>query len=162
MLHTLHQAFQDAVRNFKEALEEPDVGPSGGGSGPRVTSATRVAIGTQTALMRLQATLQALEEQLRDVREALARERQALLDCERRCTLAAQVSDTGTVEVARRFAERHRTYSSLLAEKEDLLRRELLYHRQDLEALLLAEGRRVGRSAAPLRERAGHDVGPRR
>jgi hypothetical protein len=141
MFHTLHQAFQDAVRNFREALEEPDGGAQGT-SGGKASSSPRVSGATQSALMRLQTTLGSLEDQLRLAREAMSQERQALTDCERRSVLAGRVGDTETVEVARRFAERHRTYLSLLAEKEDLLRRELLYHRQGLEALLLSDARR--------------------
>jgi hypothetical protein len=138
MLHTLQQAFREAVRNFHEALEEP---PSGIGSAtlpPQRGESEHVGTeGIASELVLLQSTLGRLEEDVRRTRNALASERKALEACERRGVLATEIHDSETVQLARDFAEQHRAHLAILVEKEDLLRRELMHHRQRLEHLLM-------------------------
>lgn len=136
MFHDLQQAFRQAVRNFHEALDESDSSAALNREDTRPqTPGAKAEL--QGALIHLQATLSALEEEIRRNRSGMTKERQALRDCERRGLLAAQVQDSETVELARRFAERHRSYLALLMEKDDLLLRELMHHRKTLEELLV-------------------------
>jgi hypothetical protein len=135
MLHTLQQAFKEAVRNFHEALEEPPSGIESATLPPQRGESEHVGIASELVL--LQSTLGRLEEDVRRTRNALASERKALEACERRGILATEIHDRETVQLARDFAEQHRAHLAILVEKEDLLRRELMHHRQRLEHLLM-------------------------
>jgi flagellar biosynthesis chaperone FliJ len=133
MLHTLQQAFREAVRNFHEALEEP----SESDARPRGREAAPADGGLTADLVLLQSTLSRLEDEVQRTRSALALERQALEACERRGLLAAEIEDAETVALAQSYAEEHRTHLAILVEKEDVLRRELMHHRQRLQHLLI-------------------------
>ena len=111
-----------------------------------------------------------------ETREAVARterdltqERQRLADAERRGRLASEIQDRETVEVAQRFAAKHRGRAEVLAKKLAALQGELaLYERElgDMQAQLgRAERDRPLTEAERSAERAWRDLqaagGPR-
>src|SRR5438034_384449 len=99
----------------------------------------------------------------------LTRERQRLADAERRGRLASEIQDRETVEVAQRFAAKHRERAGVLAKKLAALQGELaLYERElgDMQAQLgRAERDRPLTEAERSAERAWRDLqaagGPR-
>jgi predicted nucleic acid-binding Zn-ribbon protein len=104
-----------------------------------------------------------------DTREAvtrtereLAQERQRLADAERRGRLAAEIQDQETLEVAGRFATKHRERVGVLEHKLAALREELgLYERElaDMQAQLVrAERDRPLTEAERSAERAWRDL----
>src|SRR5438128_4652823 len=104
-----------------------------------------------------------------ETREAVARterdltqERQRLADAERRGRLASEIQDRETVEVAQRFAAKHRGRAEVLAKKLAALKDELaLYERElaDMQAQLgRAERDRPLTEAERSAERAWRDL----
>src|SRR3989449_3110018 len=99
----------------------------------------------------------------------LTQERQRLADAERRGRLASEIQDRETVEVAQRFAAKHRGRAEVLAKKLAALQGELaLYDRElgDMQAQLgRAERDRPLTEAERSAERAWRDLqaagGPR-
>ena len=111
-----------------------------------------------------------------ETREAVARtdrdltqERQRLADAERRGRLASEIQDQETVDVARRFAAKHRERTDVLEKKLAALKDELaLYERElgDMQGQLVrAERDRPLSEAERSAERAWRDLqaggGPR-
>ncbi len=93
--------------------------------------------------------------------QALAAERRQLEDAERRGQLAAAIPDAETVEVARRFADRHRERAGVLERKVALQREELALAERDLEQLGVEyrnarQGTEPGRT--PAQEAAWRDL----
>jgi predicted nucleic acid-binding Zn-ribbon protein len=92
----------------------------------------------------------------------LVQERQRLADAERRGRLAAEIQDRETVEVAQRFAAKHRERAAVLEKKLAALRDELsLYERElgDMQAQLVrAERDRPLTAAERSAERAWRDL----
>src|SRR6058998_178100 len=104
-----------------------------------------------------------------EIQEAMTRteresglERQRLADAERRGRLAAEIQDQETVDVAQRFAAKHRERAGVLEHKLAALREELaLYERElaDMQAQLVrAERDRPLTEAERSAERAWRDL----
>jgi len=79
--------------------------------------------------------LEQMREGLSATERELGAERKQLDDSERRGRLAAQVSDTETVEVAERFASRHRERVAMLERKLAVQRDELALGERELEEM---------------------------
>jgi predicted nucleic acid-binding Zn-ribbon protein len=92
----------------------------------------------------------------------LAQERQRLANAERRGRLAAEIRDQETVDVARRFAAKHRERAGVLEHKLAALQEELaLYERElaEMQAQLVrAERDRPATEAERSAERAWRDL----
>ena len=92
----------------------------------------------------------------------LAQERQRLADAERRGRLAGEIRDQETVDVAGRFAAKHRERAGVLERKLAALREELaLYERElaEMQAQLVrAERNRPATEAERSAERAWRDL----
>jgi hypothetical protein len=69
------------------------------------------------AVVEAKASLIEMREQLQNTERQLERERQGLADAERRGKLAHDIDDGETVEVAERFAAKHRERVEILARK---------------------------------------------
>ena len=106
---------------------------------------------------------------VQEVREALARtdvelgaERQRLADAERRGRLAAEIQDQETVQVAERFAARHRERAGVLERKVAAQREELALAERDLGEMQTqvksAERDRPTGAATGSAERAWRDL----
>ncbi|MCU0620836.1 MAG: hypothetical protein MUC69_04955 [Gemmatimonadales bacterium] len=87
------------------------------------------------ALVEMRAAVAGLRQALASSERELAAERQALADAERRGTLAGEIGDDETVEVAARFAERHRTRVEVLARKVAVQHEELALAEQEMAEL---------------------------
>lgn len=103
---------------------------------------------------------------VREIREAVTRteaeladERQRLADAERRGRLAAEIRDTETVEVAERFAGKHRERAAVLERKIAAQRDELaLAERELAEMQGQLEKAAKGPSGSASTERAWRDL----
>ena len=96
--------------------------------------------------------VQEMGEALKRTDMELGAERQRLSDAERRGRLAAEIQDHETVQIAQRFAERHRERVAVLERKLTAQREELALAERDLgemhEQLKLAEGPRGAAEAS--------------
>jgi len=96
------------------------------------------------AVVEAATAVQELRASLGDSERELAAERQRLADAERRGRLAAEIQDTETADVARRFALKHRERSLVLERKLAAQRDELALAERD-RADMQGELARVGR-----------------
>jgi hypothetical protein len=87
------------------------------------------------ALLDAKVGLGAMRDALAASERELARERQHLDDAERRGRLAAGISDAETVEVAERFAARHRERVEVLERKVAVQRDELAIAEREYETM---------------------------
>lgn len=90
----------------------------------------------QRAAVDGRAAVLALKDALGDTDRALSIERQHLEDAERRGALASGVGDQETVEVANRFAERHRERVAMLEQKRSAQQTELALLQRDVEEIV--------------------------
>ncbi len=77
------------------------------------------------AVIAARTSVEKMREDIRTTERALARERRQLTDTERRGRLAAGIQDAETVEVAERYAAKHRERVSVLERKLETQQAEL-------------------------------------
>ncbi|MGH7513284.1 MAG: hypothetical protein ACREOQ_10210 [Gemmatimonadales bacterium] len=104
------------------------------------------AAGLKEAVLEARLGVRTMQEALVVTERELAAERQQLEDAERRGRLAAMVPDPETVQVAERYALRHR-------ERAAILERKLVVHREEL---VLAERELAEMTAEAKRATANH------
>lgn len=121
MFESLRQAFREAVENFRTELNR-DAVPE---------AADRLLGAMRDELVRTRADLKRLEEQVERVREEAAKEEEEARTCLRRETLARDIGDDETVQVAHAYAAKHLRRKDLLEEKADVLERELADRRRE-------------------------------
>jgi hypothetical protein len=112
------------------------------GSDPRAYAA-----GMREALIEAKVGLVRMSEAIVATEQELAAERKQLDDAERRGQLAAAVPDPKTVEVAERFAARHRGRIEVLVRKVAVQRDELILAQREIEEMA-AEVRKAGSGGA--------------
>jgi hypothetical protein len=113
------------------------------------------------ALLETRVATATMKDALVTTERLLTQERQQLADAERRGALAAQVPDPDTVQVAERFAARHRERSAVLEKKLALQQEELALAERDLDQLNAEyRGARqgTGGSRTPAQEAAWRDL----
>jgi hypothetical protein len=114
------------------------------------------------AVVEAKVAVQELREALGRAELELGVERQRLADAERRGRLAVEIQDQETVEVAARFAAKHRDRAGVLERKLQAQRDELALAERDLaemhDQLRTAERDRPGAEAGRSTERAWRDV----
>lgn len=93
------------------------------------------AASLREALVEMRAAVAGLRQALVASDRELAAERQALADAERRGAMAGEIGDAETVEVAGRFAERHRARVDLLARKLAVQQEELALAEREMSEL---------------------------
>ena len=93
------------------------------------------AAGLHAALVEAKVAVGTMRDALGVTERELAVERRHLLDAERRGKLAAEIGDTETVQVAERFAARHRERVGVLERKLAAQQEELRLGERDLEEL---------------------------
>lgn len=123
---------------------------------PRARAATLHA-----ALLEAKVAVGTMRDALAATERALAGEQRQLEDAERRGRLAAEVPDPETVQVAERFAERHRERVGVLQKKVALQREELALAERDIEQLTTEyRASRMGTEGArtPQQEAAWRDI----
>jgi len=87
------------------------------------------------AVIEAHAVVQALREGLSRTEQELAVERRNLKDAERRGRLATEIDDQETVEIANRFAMKHKERVAVLEKKLDAQRGELLFMERELDEM---------------------------
>jgi hypothetical protein len=100
--------------------------------------------GLREALLEAKLGVGAMRDALAKAEHELAGERKALADAERRGRLAADLPDRETVELAERFARRHRERITILERKIVVQRDELAMAEREVEEMG-AQFRRAGR-----------------
>ena len=95
------------------------------------------AAGLQAALLQARVALGALRDALARTERELAAERQHLEDAVRRGRLAEAVPDAETVQVAGRFAARHRERVTVLERKHGVQRDELVLAEREYEEMTM-------------------------
>ncbi|WP_419167421.1 hypothetical protein [Candidatus Palauibacter sp.] len=152
MFRKLRQMVDDALDRMEakqDGVSEDDI--------DRVIHAMREElVETRARITELETLLQSL------VRQA-DQEKNAARTAERRAAKAAEIGDTETVEVANRFAGRHRQRLEVLVIKAEATQAEILQHRdeaaQGAEQLKSAIARRDSLSVQQRRARAiGHSA----
>lgn len=87
------------------------------------------------AVVEAKVAVAGMREALDKSEQQLTREQQQLADAERRGTLAAQINDQETMQVAEQFVARHRERIGLLTRKLEVQREELRLAEVDLEKM---------------------------
>jgi hypothetical protein len=145
------ERLRDALRAALEAAT-----PSGGGDVRDLVRQMREAV------VDAKVAVQDMRDALGRTEGELAAERQRLSDAERRRRLAGEIQDQETVEVAERFAVRHRERAAVLERKLAAQREELALAERDLgemQAQLKAADRgRPAASAGASAEQAWRDL----
>jgi hypothetical protein len=100
------------------------------------------AAGLREAVLEARLGVRAMQEALTVTERELAVERQQLEDAERRGRLAAMVPDPETVQLAERYAVRHRDRAGVLERKLAVQREELVLAEREL-AEMTAEAKRA-------------------
>jgi hypothetical protein len=133
MFESLHDAFRQAVENFREELSK----------GELPEAADRLSVRLRWELRDAERRLRELEAQIEGALAESAREEEAARVSLRRAELAQEAGDPETASIGREFASRHRRRRQILAEKSEVLRREaedrkeeLAEMRERLDALL--------------------------
>jgi phage shock protein A len=86
-------------------------------------------------LVAARAAVPEYEEELRRAQRELAREEEALAQCERRGELAARIGDQETVQIAAEFAGKHRTRIEVLRQKVAASEAELNLRRSEADEM---------------------------
>jgi hypothetical protein len=94
-----------------------------------------VVSGMREAVIEAHAVVQALREGLSRTEQELAVEQRNLKDAERRGRLATEIDDQETVEIANRFAMKHKERVAVLEKKLDAQRGELLFMERELDEM---------------------------
>jgi hypothetical protein len=115
MLHSLRDAFRQAVVNFRTELHRDDV-PSQGG--PRLASLARELEAAGRRILELRGELD-------QVQAELAREEKEAAICRRREEMARQAGQSETAEVAADFVRRHKRRVEIFRDKARVLEREI-------------------------------------
>jgi hypothetical protein len=87
------------------------------------------------AVVQARTSIELMREGVAKTEAAMAVERQKLADAERRGRLAAGIQDTETLEIADRFAAKHRERVSVLEDKLEAQRAELMLAEREYEEM---------------------------
>jgi phage shock protein A len=162
MLNEIRKLFRRSVEAFREELatREPE------------DQVAELLTAMRRELVAARAALPRFEADIAGARVELAGEREALLRCERRGSLAEQIGDAETVRVAAEFAVRHRERIVVLEQKVGATEAELALRRREAEEMkrryqeadanrfaLLAQLRRA-KSAENMRQASSTQEGP--
>ena len=162
MFESLRQAFREAVDNFKTELNRDRV----------PEAADRLLKAMEQELIGARAALSRLENELASVREEGKREEAEARTCLRRETMAREIGDSETADVARDFAAKHLRRKDLLEEKASVLERELADRKAEVaemtgqlksarvhrESLIAAAGRSGARETFQQAEDLFHEM----
>jgi hypothetical protein len=131
------ERLRDAINAAVEAAASSDAG---------------VAVGKmREAVIQARASLEAMRQGVRETDQRLVHERQQLADAERRGRLAREIEDQETVDVAERFAAKHR-------ERVEVLEGKLAAQQGELELAEREYGEMKGQLIAAERARPQTDA----
>lgn len=153
MFDNLRRAFHEAVDNFQRELDRDAV--------PEAVD--RLLRGMQREAVEARAALSASKEQLDRAQKRSEEEARRAETCERRETLARDIGDTDTADVAARYAERHADRSRVLADKASAIEAEIRLQEAEYAEMLAQIGKaRANRdtlAASVGRTRARESIG---
>ena len=116
------------------------------------------AAGLKEAVIEARLGVRAMQEALAATERELAAERQQLEDAERRGKLAAMVPDPETVQVAERYALRHRERSGVLERKLMVQREELVLAERELAEMTVEVKRAIAGNPSETISAAWRDL----
>ncbi len=128
MFDDLKNAWKEAVENFWRELNEDE----GAGSGLPGDEPRKQLAAMRRELNDADAELKKLETDVLKAQRAAASERSEEQTCRRRLTMAEQIGDTETVQLAQTYAERAAERAQVLERKAAALEAELELRRRDL------------------------------
>ena len=153
MFDNLRRAFREAVDNFQRELDRDAV--------PETVD--RLLRGMQREAVEVSAALESLKDQLARARKRSGEEARNAAICERRETLAREIGDTDTAEVAASYAERHAARSRVLADKASAIEAEIRLQEAEYAEMLAqirkARANRDKLAASAGRTRARESIG---
>ncbi len=150
MFEELRQAFREALENFKKELNRDQV--------PEAVD--RLVGAMRRELVQAKADLSKLEDEIKATLQALEDEKREVKTCRRRETMAQEIGDEETAEVARGFAEKHERRASVLERKALALQDELDLRKAEVEEMTETV-QKAGERRADLATRAGRAQGRR-
>jgi phage shock protein A len=153
MFENLRQAFREAVENFNKELNRDEV--------PEVVD--RLLHQMQEEVTDTKAQLHTLEGQIKRALQISELEGNEAATCRRRESMASQIGDEETAQVAREYAEKHEKRKEIQEGKALALREELEWKRGEVEDMLVkikeARAKRESLSATSGRASARNSLG---
>ena len=119
-------------RKLREKIEAALDALEGRSPGDPREEVDRLLAGMREELIEARAALPGLEKQISDYRAIRARELREVESCIRRAEQARKIGDEETVEVAVRFAEKHRNRAELAAQKLEAAEAELALQKRSV------------------------------
>jgi len=153
MFEDLRNAFREAVSNFKDELDRDQV-PG---------AVDELLVGMRNEVTDAKVHLNDLEDQIAKAVKGAEREQAEAATCRRRETMARDISDGETADVAAEYAEKHEERHRLLRHKAKALQDELDFARKEVEVMLSkvkeAQAKRDSLTATAGRTGARESIG---
>ncbi len=119
-------------RKLRQALEEALDRLEGSGGGVSDDDIVRVLRAMREELVDTKARIPELEGLIESLRRERERERGKVEECVRRASQAEEIGDTETLEVAVKFAERHKLRLEVVEQKIEATKADLAMHHADI------------------------------
>lgn len=126
MFDNLRKAFREAVENFHQEVNRDQV--------PEMVDS--LVRGMEREAVDAKAALDGLERDLKRARKAAEAEGQEAETCRRRETMAREIGDTETAEVAAKFGAKHAERHRVLSEKADAVEAEIRLRTSEYREML--------------------------
>jgi phage shock protein A len=153
MFEDLRNAFREAVHNFKDELNRDEV--------PETVD--KLLLGMRNEVADAKVGIKELEAQIERTRQAAEKEKSDAATCRRRESMARDIGDNETAEVAAEYANKHEERLGLLEDKAAALDAELEFSRKDVEDMLGkvkdAQAKRDSLTATTGRSEARESIG---
>lgn len=144
MFDNLRRAFREAVDNFQRELDRGDV-PG---------AVDRLLRGMEREAVDAKAAMEASKDQLARARKRSGEEARNAEVCRRRETMAREIGDTDTADLAASYAEKHASRSRVLSDKARAIEAEVRLQEADY-ADMLAQIRKARADRGKLAASAG-------
>lgn len=126
MFENLRDAFREAIANFRQELGRDQV----------PASVDRLLAGMHDEITDAKVRVRELEDMAARAEAEAARERRDADTATRRGTMAREIGDAETAEVAEQFARKHQERVRLVEQKAAALREELAFRRKEIDEML--------------------------
>jgi len=126
MFDDLRRAFREAVDNFKEELNRDEI--------PETVD--KLLLGMRNEVADAKVQIRELEDLLERTRAEAEKETQEVATCRRRETMAREIDDNETADVAAQYAQKHEERQRILEEKATALQKELVLREREVEEML--------------------------
>lgn len=126
MFDDLRRAFREAVDNFKEELNRDQV--------PETVD--KLLLGMKNEVADAKVRIRELEDLIERTSAEAEKEKKEVATCRRRETMARDINDNETADVAAQYAEKHEERQRVLEEKCEALQNELVLREREVEEML--------------------------